>query len=301
MELRQLEYFIAVAEEANFTRAAERVRISQSGVSAQIRQLEHELGATLLDRSSRTVTVTGAGAVALEHARGVLASVDTLRRAVDDVTGLIRGRVVVGMVTGCTIAPFFEALAAFHADHPGVALALYEENSDRLVDAVRTGAADLALVGAAGTTPPGLESFSIVSEGLIAVVPVDHPLAQGDRRAGTVGVTLGELSKFPLVCLPGGTGIRTVFDEACVAAGVTPDVALQATAPAVVADLAIRGLGVAILSESMAEPYGGRVAALPIVDIDAPALLAVVWRATRNPAVSALVGRCRAAFGQDHR
>jgi DNA-binding transcriptional LysR family regulator len=86
MELRQLEYFIAVAEEANFTRAAERVHISQSGVSAQIRQLEHDLGATLINRSGRTSTLTTAGAAALVHARAALASVDAVRKAVDEVT-----------------------------------------------------------------------------------------------------------------------------------------------------------------------------------------------------------------------
>src|SRR3954452_23518234 len=99
MELRQLEYFVAVVEEAGFTRAAERVHISQSGVSAQIRQLEHTLGATLIDRSGRRASLTAAGAAALEHARAALASVTAVRKAVDDVKGLIRGRLVVGMVT----------------------------------------------------------------------------------------------------------------------------------------------------------------------------------------------------------
>src|SRR4051812_23702444 len=103
MELRQLEYFVAVAEEGNFTRAAERVHISQSGVSAQIQQLERELGAPLLDRSGRTATLTVAGAAALPYARAVLASVADVRRSVDDVNELVRGELVVGMVTGCTI------------------------------------------------------------------------------------------------------------------------------------------------------------------------------------------------------
>src|SRR6478609_324032 len=133
MELRQLEYFVAVAEEANFTRAAERVHISQSGVSAQIRQLERELGATLIDRSGRTATVTAAGSAALEHARAALASVAAVRGAVDEV---IRGRLVVGMVTGCTIAPLFDAMAAFHRVHPGVDIALAEDNSARLTELV---------------------------------------------------------------------------------------------------------------------------------------------------------------------
>src|SRR5438045_2127284 len=124
MELRQLEYFIAVAEEANFTRAAERVHISQSGVSAQIRQLERELGAELIDRSTRNAGLTAAGEAALAHARAVVASANAVQQAVGEVTGLIRGRLVIGMVIGCTITPLFDALSAFHVAHPGVELSL---------------------------------------------------------------------------------------------------------------------------------------------------------------------------------
>src|SRR6478752_8945495 len=156
MELRQLEYFVAVAEEANFTRAAERVHISQSGVSAQIRQLENDLGATLIDRSGRSATVTPAGAAALEQARQVLASVTAMRRAVDDVTGLIRGRIAVGMVTACMVTPLFDALAAFHSAHPGVEIALSE-------------------------------------------------------HSGQPQAYLADVCAHPIVCLPIGTGIRTVF------------------------------------------------------------------------------------------
>ena len=148
MELRQLEYFIAVAEEANFTRAAERVHISQSGVSAQIKKLEHDLGATLIDRSGRSATLTTAGVAALEHARAVLGSVDALRQAVNDVTGLIQGRLVVGMITGCTVQGLFDTLASFHLTHPGVEITLIEDNSEPLTERVRAGAIDLALIGA---------------------------------------------------------------------------------------------------------------------------------------------------------
>jgi len=109
MELRQLEYLVAVAEEANFTRAAQRVHISQSGVSAQIRQLEHDLGATLIDRSGRAATLTQAGEVAVKEAREILASAAALRQAVEEVTGLLGGRLTVGMVTACTITALFDA------------------------------------------------------------------------------------------------------------------------------------------------------------------------------------------------
>src|SRR5450631_2799813 len=164
MELRQLEYFVAVAEEASFTRAAERVHISQSGVSAQIRQLEHDLGASLIDRSGRTATLTTAGKAALEHARAALASMKAVRQAVDEVNGLVRGRLVVGMITACTVTPLFDALAGFHHSHPGVEITLVEDSSDRLIDSVRTGATDLALIGSAGGTPPGLDALPIISE-----------------------------------------------------------------------------------------------------------------------------------------
>ena len=99
MELRQLEYFVAVAEEANFTRAAGRLHVAQPGVSAQIRRLERELGEELLDRSERAVRVTDVGAAVLGYARAALAAVDGARRAVDELTGLVRGHVAVGTVT----------------------------------------------------------------------------------------------------------------------------------------------------------------------------------------------------------
>lgn len=290
MELRQLEYFIAVAEEANFTRAAERVNITQSGVSAQIGRLEHELGATLFDRSGRTATLTVAGVAALEHARAVVASATAVRHAVDDVNGLLRGRLVVGMVTACTVAPLFDALSAFHVAHPGIAVALYEANSDRLVDDLRSGAADLALIGAAGTTPAGLDALTIISERLVAGVPPAHPLT----RLGKAG--LADVSAYPIVSLPEGTGIRAVFDQSCAAQGVRPNVALVASAPGAVADLAIRGLGVAILSQSMIAGHDGRLHGIIIDDITTPALLALAWRSRPAPALRELVHHCQQAF-----
>jgi DNA-binding transcriptional LysR family regulator len=289
MELRQLEYFVAVAEEQNFTRAAERVHISQSGVSAQIRQLERELGAELFDRSGRTATLTVAGLAALEHARAALGAAAAVGQAVGEVTELIRGRLAVGMVTGCTVTPLFDALAAFHRAHPGVRLSLLEDGSDRLIESVRAGALDLALVGTA-TAPDGLEIHTIISERLVAAVPAGHALSGRDR------VTLAELSAYPIVCMPVGTGLRTVFDQACAAQDVRPVIALQATAADAIADLAARGIAVAVLSESMAAQYGDRLTALAIDDATTPALLALVWRGTHGPAVRELLAYARRAF-----
>lgn len=290
MELRQLEYFVAVAEERNFTRAAERVHISQSGVSAQIRRLERELGTELFDRSARTATLTIAGKAALEHARAALAAAGAVGQAVGEVTDLIRGRLTVGMVIGCTLTPLFDALAAFHQVHPGVEISLLEDNSDRLVERVRAGTVDLALIGTATATPDGLDALTIVSERLVAAVPAGHSLAKQRR------VALRDLATHPIVCMPPGTGLRTVFDRACTAQSLQPSIALQASAADAIADLAARGLGVAILSESMAESYRDRLTARIIDDIETPALLALIWKSTHNPSVRELLVHSRRAF-----
>ena len=289
MELRQLEYFVAVAEERNFTRAAERVHISQSGVSAQIRQLELDLGAPLIDRSGRTATVTAAGAAILGHARAVIASVEALRRAVDDVNGLIRGRLVVGMVSGCTVEPFFDALASFHRAHPGVEISLIEDSSDPLTDLVRQGGVDVALIGTSGDAPAGVGAAQLTGERLVAAVPAGHPLARRSRAR------LATVAAHPIVAMPVGTAVRTMFDLACIAHGVRPDIALQASAPDAVASLAARGLGVAILTESMVAAHP-RLHAVHLVDVRAPAGLALIWASSADRAGQELVRRCREAF-----
>ncbi len=290
MELKQLEYFIAVAEESNFTRAAQRVGISQSGVSAQVRKLELDLGATLVDRSGRTATLTTAGTAALERARSVLQSVEALRQAVNEVTGLVHGRLTVGMITGCTVQGLFDTLAAFHLAHPGIDISLVEDNSGPLTDRVRSGEVDLALIGTSGEPPSGLGALSITNERIVAAVPYGHPLAGRDC------FLLSDMGDYPIVCMPEGTAPRTLFNQVCAAKGLVPNIVLQASAPDAVADLAARGLGVAILTESMATFHEGRLKALVIDDIMLTVGLALIWKASKSPALQELIDRSREAF-----
>jgi hypothetical protein len=194
------------------------------------------------------------------------------------------------MVTACTVTPLFNALAAFHRAHPGVEITLIEDNSDRLTDRVRVGEADLALIGASGAPPAGLGALPIISERLVAALPPGHPLA------GQARVTLADITAYPLVCLPAGTGIRTVLDQACAAQGIRPDIALQASAPGAVADLARRGLGIAILSESMAASHDPQLKSMVIDDIQTPAVLALIWAETDSPALRELLRHSRQAF-----
>ena len=230
-----------------------------------------------------------AGEAALAHARAALAAARAVRDAVDDINQLVRGRLEVGMVTACTVTPLFDALSSFHRAHPGIDVSLREDNSDRLVDDVRAGAVDLALVGVAGAEPAGLHSFTVVRERLVAAVPGNHPLAQ------LSSATLADVCAHPLVTLPPGTGIRTVLDRGCADLNCRASIALQASAPDAVADLATRGLGVAILSESMATSYPD-LASRVIADLDVEAVLALLWRPEISPALRELLSFTKRAF-----
>jgi len=289
MELRQLEYFVAVAEEANFTRAAERVHISQSGVSAQVRQLEGELGQSLLDRSGRSVRLTDVGAAVLPFARAALDAASGARQAADELAGLVRGQVAVGMVNGCALPVVSQLLAEFHRRYPGVAITLSEASSDGLIDSVRAGRLHLALIGAAGAPAAGVQSAVVTDETLVAAVSRQHPLS---ARA-TIGIDA--LREHGLVTLPRGTGIRAALDAACDAAGFQPEIAFEASALPMVAQLSELGLGVAILPASIVPAPESTLHAVQI----RPRLrsrLELVWNpdAATSPAAGALLEHTRA-------
>ena len=186
MELHQLEYFVAVAEEASFTRAATRVHVAQPGVSAQVRRLESELGQQLLDRSGRSVRLTEVGSAVLPFARAALDAVANARLAVDELSGLVRGQVAVGMVSGCALPVLAELLAGFHDLYPGVGITLTEDNSDCLVGLLRDGRLDLALIGSAGEAAAGVDAV-LITQSLDTVAPgarVELGTVREPRRAG---------------------------------------------------------------------------------------------------------------------
>ncbi|MFC6063804.1 LysR family transcriptional regulator [Streptomyces ochraceiscleroticus] len=289
MELHQLQYFVAVAEERNFTRAAERLHVAQPGVSAQVRRLERELGQELLDRSGRSVRLTEVGEAVLPYARAALAAVDGVRYAVDELTGLLRGRVAVGTVTSHSVE-LPDLLAEFHDAHPAVEITLSEANSDQLIDGLRTGRLDAAIISVGSGTPAGLEIEVVDDQPVVAAVAPAHELAVHPV------ISLDTLRGRPLISLPRGTGLRTRLDEACAAAGFAPDIAFEASSPEVLAQLAARGLGAAILPGAFAAARGEELRTLTI---DPPALrgrLVFAWRAAgpTGPAARALIERARA-------
>lgn len=296
MELRQLRYFVTVVEEANFTRAAARLHLAQPGLSAQIRQLERELGQQLLDRGGRTVTLTEVGAAVLPIARAALAATERISHVADEFSGLLRGHVRIGLISGAAGEEFDVAavLADFHEDHPQVGISLTEDTSERMLAALGRGDLDIAVIGLTGADlDPGIDIDVILDTAVVAAV------AAGD---GThpAEIPITALRDHPLICLPRGTGLRGVFERACTAAGFEPDIAFEAAAPPLLLRLAARGLGIAVvpgLTEAEAAAFGVRT--LRIVDPELRGQLAIAWRTDRPaaPAAKVLLGQLRIALG----
>ncbi|MFB7935353.1 LysR family transcriptional regulator [Streptomyces sp. NPDC056039] len=293
MELRQLRYLVAVVEEASFTRAAERLHVAQPGVSAQIRQLERELGRPLLDRTGRSVTPTEVGEAVLPHARAALAAVDGVRQAVAEFGGLLRGRVGIGLVPG-TLGHAIDVpgvLAGFHDDHPQVEITLTEATSDLMLTALRRGELDIAVVGLADREPPpGVAVRVLVDVPLVVAVADGHPLLV--EYAGRTAVPPAALREHALVSLPSGTGVRGALEGVCAEAGFRPRVAFEAAAPEALTRLAARGLGAAVVPEAETP---GELRTLRIDHPRARGRIALAWRTEgpTGPAARALLDRLR--------
>jgi DNA-binding transcriptional LysR family regulator len=298
MELRQLRYFVTVAEEANFTRAAARLHLAQPGLSAQIRQLERELGQPLLDRSGRTVTLTAVGAAVLPHARAALAAAQRITHTVDEFTGLLRGQVRIGLISGAADdeVDIAQVLADFHRDHPQIGIALTENTSDAMYAALRRDELDIALISVAGDElDPAVGTEIVLETTIVAAVAAD---AAGYPER----FDLAALCEHPLICLPPGSGLRKVLDNACAAQGLVPDVAYEAVAPPLLIRLAAHRLGVAIvppLAPADAAALGVRTRP---IDPPMTGRLLLAWNTDRplNPAATILLERLRVALTTAH-
>jgi DNA-binding transcriptional LysR family regulator len=280
METRHLAALVAIVDEGSFTRAAARCGVSQPGISALIRRLEATVGEPLFDRSGRAATLTAAGEALLPHARAALAAIEAGRGAVAAVSGLVTGRVTVGMVTACGFGGLFDVLERFHREHPGVELTLSEANSDELLAGLRAGTLDVALAAVAGPDAlAGLASIVAVDDGFAAVVPGGDPLRADDRGSVPVAALRGR----GLIALPPGTGLRASLEGACERAGFVPRVTLEASNPDVLVRLAARGLGVAILPETAEGELPEGVRMVRLREPAPRGRLVLAWRADPPP------------------
>lgn len=262
MELRQLATFVAVAEEGSFTRAADRLHVVQSAVSASVRKLEDELGDSLFDRSTHHVKLTDSGRALLPAARATLAAAQAARDAVDEARGGLRGTVVLGTMQaqGMRAIDLVGTLAAFRAEHPAVDVAIrHSGGSSEMAREVIDGRLDLAFVALPGNAPPGLKLIPLASEPIMLAVPAGHPLA------GRTGIQLALLHDQTIVDLPAGWGVRMAVDRSCAAAGVTRSIAFEVNDTATMVEFIRNGLAIGMLPRSLVDS-DDEIAFVPIRD-----------------------------------
>jgi DNA-binding transcriptional LysR family regulator len=292
MDLRQLSYFVAVAEEGQFTRAAARVSVAQPAVSAQIRRLERELGEPLFHRDQRRVRPTAAGEALLPHARAALAAAERGRDTIASLRGLLSGRLRVG-IAGPVDHRLAEALGDFHRAHPAVEIRVTSEQNAPLLEAVANGDIDAAVVGiGAQPLPPQVRAHVVATEPLVLAVRRGDPLSR--RRS----VTLAQLSERPMITLVRGSGLRAVLENACREAGIVPWITAEASDLGSLVELAAEGLGVAVLPCSAAER-----ADVAVVKVSRPSLrrrTALAWNeAATSPAAQAFLAFANRRFDVD--
>jgi DNA-binding transcriptional LysR family regulator len=248
VELRQLAVFLAVAEEGSFTRAADRLHVVQSAVSAGVRNLERELGASLFDRSTHRVQLTDAGEALLPEARATLTAAAGARDAVDAVRGGIRGTVLLGTMQaqGMRAIGVPELLAGFRRDHPLVQVHIRHAagGSAEMATQVRDGRLDLAFVSLPASELPGVKLTALSREPMMVLAPATHRLAK------RTSIPIAALADEPLAEFPPGWGLRTVSDQAFASAGVARTITFEVNDTASVIEFVRHGLALSVLPAS---------------------------------------------------
>lgn len=248
MELRQMAVVVAVAEEGGFTAAARRLHVVQSAVSGTVRALEHELGARLFRRTTHRVTLTPAGRAFLVSARTALRAAEEARAAVALAQEELGGEVTVGVMQGL-YAGLAPGLAAFHREHPGVAVKLRQAPAEGIPRDVRDGTVDLAVVALDSARLRGLATRSLAREEMVLVA------APGEARLPERPVTPAEAVALPMVDFPLGWAIRTSVDRALRSAGVERATTFEVNDVLGATDLVRHGLGVCVLPASLAARF----------------------------------------------
>jgi DNA-binding transcriptional LysR family regulator len=251
MELRHLEYFVAVAAELNFSRAAQRIHVVQSALSASVGRLEKELGVELFDRSRRQIALTAAGEVFLGHAREVMHTAHRARTSVDAFRDQLTGTVTLGTLMSWGRLNLPAALEEFRSAYPLVTVRLRQSitGSAGHLTAIVDGQMDLALVS---ITSPGSQLVTLrelMREPMVFVCESSHPLA------GRRSVELADLTGHDFIQFPPGWGIRQRLDKGFAAAGVQPVSAYEVADYAITAELIRHRLATTVLPASVAHRF----------------------------------------------
>lgn len=287
MELRHLRYFVAIADEGHFTRAAARLGIGQPPLSQQIQILEREIGTPLFKRLPRGVTLTDAGLAFADDARRILRDVDAATARAQRVARGEQGRLRVGLINSASFHPLVPKLIReFRQRYPSIAFSLEERTTPGLVAAVRNETVDVAFVRPLLDDAIGLHVEAVVDEDLLVALPAGHPLTARAR------VPLMALSIEPFVLFSRvvGAGLHDAIITACRNAGFSPRVVQEASQVTSIVNLVASGLGISLVPASMQHIHSEGVTFRPLVRPVPKARLSLICRteATQSPQIRKL-------------
>ncbi|RMH37169.1 MAG: LysR family transcriptional regulator [Nitrospirae bacterium] len=241
MELRQLRYFLAVAQHKNFTRAAQAIHLSQPSLSIQIQALEEELGAPLFHRLGRQVALTEAGMVLYDYARRALRDLDQAKDAIREINGAERGQLTIGVLSTVNTYLIPPVVARFRHQFPHLTIHIYAQPSRAIEQDLLDNQLDLGLC-LLPTSSPRLITKRLFNETLCLVGP---PTA---RPLGT-RAKMSTLANLPLVLMPTDYCLRSMIETSCAHVGIRPNVSIEMTAPEGILEVVARGAGWTILPE----------------------------------------------------
>lgn len=271
MEFRPLRAFVEVVRQGGFSQAAKAVFATQSTVSKAVKQLEEELGTPLLDRIGHRSVLTAAGEAVYRRGVKLLADRDDLLAELDEIRGLKRGSLRLGLPPVGSSTLFAPLFAVYRQRYPGIEVRLVEHGSSRLEESLRAGEIDFA-----GALLPTAEEFDwqlVRREPLVALLPSDHPLAA--RRS----VTLAEVRDTPFILFESGFTLHRVILDACRRAGFEPDVVARSSQLEFIVELVGAGLGIAFLPRMIAtQRRNPAVRHVLLKEPDTEWAMAMVWR-----------------------
>ncbi|SFU80493.1 DNA-binding transcriptional regulator, LysR family [Polaromonas sp. YR568] len=288
MELRHLRYFLMVAEEQHFTRAAERLNMQQPPLSHQIRLLEEELGFELFRRHPKGAALTAGGAVFVQEAQAILRSVEQASARAARAAQGFEGALAIGFTSSAAAHPLIPGIIRAYRDaYPDVHLELREGNAAELTEGIENGKVNIALLRSPVSRPRGVQFLPLLEEEMLLILPVGHALVAGAAKGEMPVISLKSLAEeqFILVRRHGAPGMYSDLLEACENAGFTPKIASEVERMLTNISLVAAGAGISVVPASMKDFHRDSVVYCRIRNAK-PRLVAPITLVSREDSVS---------------
>ncbi len=298
MEFRHLRYFLVLAEELHFGRAARRLSISQPPLSLNIQQLEASVGAQLFERSSRAVQLTAAGQAFVPAARALLAQAAEAASLAKDVGSGVAGSLTIGFAGSMLFSGLPAIVERFQADHPRLRLQLRELSSSEQLQALSQDRLDLGFVHTT-RVPPGLSQIKVVSQPWLVCLPASHPLALTLEHKSAPGLTMAQLRGEPFAVV--SRAVSPDYHEhilaLCADAGFYPELRHELRHWLSVVSLVAQGMGVALVPAALEKSAMAGAVFVPLLNAGLPYDTHCLWKTSRNSAaLTAFVGAVRTSL-----